>query len=218
MTAIDPGFGRKARDAAPIADAYRPAMIRSVMNGRDWAILGALAADLGRRILPHRRCRAPRSAIHLCPAAADDCRCGDVGDAGMAARDACPAARGVGRDRAPCFAQQCPAVHSVRLGPDAHCQRPRLDPQRDDADLGRDRRASVHRRRAHHAAQARWRRRRVCRSGGDDRPGLAQQPWRRRRWPSWPASWPRLPMRWPVFGHGGSRRWACPRSASRPAS
>jgi drug/metabolite transporter (DMT)-like permease len=47
MTAINPGFGRKAREAAPITDAYRPAMIRSVMNGRDWAILGALALIWG---------------------------------------------------------------------------------------------------------------------------------------------------------------------------
>ena len=37
------------------------------------------------------------------------------------------------------LAQQRLPVHLVRLGPDAYRQRPRLDPQRDDADLGRAR-------------------------------------------------------------------------------
>ena len=47
MTAIDPGFARKARDAAAAASVYPAPMIRSVMNGRDWAILGALALIWG---------------------------------------------------------------------------------------------------------------------------------------------------------------------------
>jgi drug/metabolite transporter (DMT)-like permease len=47
MTAIDPGFGRKARDAAAAAVAYPRPMIRITMNGRDWAILGFLALIWG---------------------------------------------------------------------------------------------------------------------------------------------------------------------------
>lgn len=47
MTALDPDFGRKARDAVPVASGYPAAMIRSVMNGRDWAILGVLALIWG---------------------------------------------------------------------------------------------------------------------------------------------------------------------------
>jgi drug/metabolite transporter (DMT)-like permease len=47
MTAIDPDFGRKARDAEAAALAYRHSMIRITMNGRDWAILGALALIWG---------------------------------------------------------------------------------------------------------------------------------------------------------------------------
>jgi len=47
MTALDPDFGRKARDAAAVPAAYPIPMIRSVMNGRDWAILGALALIWG---------------------------------------------------------------------------------------------------------------------------------------------------------------------------
>src|SRR5215210_5903035 len=47
MTAIDPNFGRKARDAVPAAAVYAPAMIRSVMNRSDWAILAALALIWG---------------------------------------------------------------------------------------------------------------------------------------------------------------------------
>src|SRR5688500_1480675 len=47
MTAIDPNFGRKARDAEAAALAYRTSMIRITMNGRDWAILLALAVIWG---------------------------------------------------------------------------------------------------------------------------------------------------------------------------
>jgi drug/metabolite transporter (DMT)-like permease len=47
MTAIDPDFGRKARDADAAALAYRGSMIRSVMNRADWAILLALAVIWG---------------------------------------------------------------------------------------------------------------------------------------------------------------------------
>ncbi len=47
MTALDPDFARKARDAKAGASAYPTPMIRSVMNGRDWAILGALALMWG---------------------------------------------------------------------------------------------------------------------------------------------------------------------------
>ena len=47
MTAIDPNFGRKARDAEAAGLAYRTSMIRITMNGRDWAILGALALIWG---------------------------------------------------------------------------------------------------------------------------------------------------------------------------
>ncbi len=47
MTAIDPNFGRKARDAGAVAIAYPQPMIRITMNGRDWAILGALALIWG---------------------------------------------------------------------------------------------------------------------------------------------------------------------------
>jgi drug/metabolite transporter (DMT)-like permease len=47
MTAIDPEFGRKARDAAATPGVYREPMIRNVMNGRDWATLIALALIWG---------------------------------------------------------------------------------------------------------------------------------------------------------------------------
>jgi drug/metabolite transporter (DMT)-like permease len=47
MTAIDPGFARKARDAAAAPVVYPTPMIRTEMNGRDWAILGALALIWG---------------------------------------------------------------------------------------------------------------------------------------------------------------------------
>jgi drug/metabolite transporter (DMT)-like permease len=47
MTAIDPDFARKARDAAEEALEYRQSMIRITMNGRDWAILGGLALIWG---------------------------------------------------------------------------------------------------------------------------------------------------------------------------
>src|SRR5215210_2894651 len=47
MTAIDPSFDRKARDASGASAAYPTAMIRIEMNGSDWAILGALALIWG---------------------------------------------------------------------------------------------------------------------------------------------------------------------------
>jgi drug/metabolite transporter (DMT)-like permease len=47
MTVIDPGFGRKARDAEGAALAYRKSMIRITMNGHDWTILAALALIWG---------------------------------------------------------------------------------------------------------------------------------------------------------------------------
>jgi drug/metabolite transporter (DMT)-like permease len=47
MTAIDPGFGRKARDAVPVPVAYAAPMIRSVMNRSDWATLLVLALIWG---------------------------------------------------------------------------------------------------------------------------------------------------------------------------
>lgn len=48
MTAVDTrNFGRKQRDAPERAAADDRAMIRSMMNGRDWAILGALALIWG---------------------------------------------------------------------------------------------------------------------------------------------------------------------------
>ncbi|MEO5972014.1 MAG: DMT family transporter [Sphingomicrobium sp.] len=47
MTALDPDFGRKARDAKAAEVGYPVPMIRSMMNGRDWAILGALALIWG---------------------------------------------------------------------------------------------------------------------------------------------------------------------------
>ena len=47
MTAIDPGFGRKVRDAVPAPVAYAAPMIRSVMNRSDWAILASLALIWG---------------------------------------------------------------------------------------------------------------------------------------------------------------------------
>jgi drug/metabolite transporter (DMT)-like permease len=47
MTAIDPNFDRKARDAGRAGVAYPTPMIRITMNGRDWAILGALALIWG---------------------------------------------------------------------------------------------------------------------------------------------------------------------------
>jgi len=47
MTAIDPSFGRKGRDAGSVPVAYPKPMIRSVMNRSDWAILAALALIWG---------------------------------------------------------------------------------------------------------------------------------------------------------------------------
>lgn len=47
MTAIDPVFDRNAREAAKTPGVYPAPMIRSVMNGRDWAILGGLALIWG---------------------------------------------------------------------------------------------------------------------------------------------------------------------------
>ena len=47
MTAIDPGFARKARDAAMTPAAYPAPMIRTEMNGPDWAILVVLALIWG---------------------------------------------------------------------------------------------------------------------------------------------------------------------------
>ncbi len=43
MTAIDPDFGRKARDANDALAVYPEPMIRIEMNRRDWAILATLA-------------------------------------------------------------------------------------------------------------------------------------------------------------------------------
>jgi drug/metabolite transporter (DMT)-like permease len=47
MTAIDPNFDRKARDASSVPAAYPAPMIRTEMNGSDWAILGILALIWG---------------------------------------------------------------------------------------------------------------------------------------------------------------------------
>ena len=47
MTAIDPDFGRKARDARRAAAVYPRPMIRITMNRADWAILLALAVIWG---------------------------------------------------------------------------------------------------------------------------------------------------------------------------
>jgi drug/metabolite transporter (DMT)-like permease len=47
MTAIDPRFDRKAREAATVPGIYPTPMIRTQMNGRDWAILGTLALIWG---------------------------------------------------------------------------------------------------------------------------------------------------------------------------
>jgi len=47
MTALDPDFGRKARDAKAGTIGYPVPMIRSMMNGHDWAILGVLALIWG---------------------------------------------------------------------------------------------------------------------------------------------------------------------------
>ncbi len=47
MTVFDPRFDRTAREAVVARDVYQAPMIRSVMNGRDWAILGALALIWG---------------------------------------------------------------------------------------------------------------------------------------------------------------------------
>jgi drug/metabolite transporter (DMT)-like permease len=46
-TVCEKGFEGKRRDAVPAARAYAPAMIRSVMNRSDWAILAALAVIWG---------------------------------------------------------------------------------------------------------------------------------------------------------------------------
>ena len=111
---------------------------------------------------------------------------------------------GLGLDRAPRAAQQCVALHLVRLGPDAYRQRPRLDPQRDHADLGRGRRPFPHPRRADEPAQDRRRAARLRRRRDDDRPGSARRTSAPTRSPSSPASPPRSAMRWPPSGRAGS--------------
>ena len=70
-------------------------------------------------------------------------RGGPVADAALAGREAQAAARRVGRDPGPGAAQQYDPVRAVRLGPAAHRQRPRVDPQRHHPDLGRHRRPSL---------------------------------------------------------------------------
>src|SRR6476619_518770 len=47
MTAFDPRFDRTAREAAAAPVVYPTHMIRTEMNGRDWAILGVLALIWG---------------------------------------------------------------------------------------------------------------------------------------------------------------------------
>ena len=120
---------------------------------------------------------------------------------GPAAR---PAAPGLGLDPAARAAQQCAAVHPVRLGPDAYRQRPRLDPQRDDADLGRGRRPFPHPRRADEPAQDRRRAARLRRRRDDDRPVAARQPRHRRARPARLRHRRRSAMRWPPSGRAAS--------------
>ena len=81
MKPIDPhAFDRKLRGSAPARrDVMTRTMIRTQMNRSDWLILGIARADLGRRLLLHRRRRAPRAAADLCLAAPDDRRGRDVG-------------------------------------------------------------------------------------------------------------------------------------------
>ena len=47
MTALDPDFARKARDAQATAAVYPPAMIRIQMNRSDWGIIAILALIWG---------------------------------------------------------------------------------------------------------------------------------------------------------------------------
>ena len=147
-------------------------MIRTVMNRPDWATLLALAVIWGGAFLFIGVAVRHVAAADLCLAAADDRRRGDVGCSSLARREgrACRV-----RSGARCCCSRCStmhALHPVRLGPDAYRQRPRLDPQCDDADLGRDRRPCLHQRRAPDPAQARRSPARLRRRRADDRPGL----------------------------------------------
>ena len=218
-TLSDDCFDRKARDAAPA----RPAMPTPMINQHDdrprMGHPAAPGADLGRRLHVHRR-RGPA------------CRAADLC---LAAADASPRARmwlflkltgerldlpraGVGLDPAAGAAQQCLALHPVRLGPDAYRQRACLDPQRDDADLGRARRPSLHAGRADDAAQDRRRAARLRRRRDDDRADAAGQRRHRRAGPAGLHRRGALLCPRRRSGRGGSGAWAFRRCRSRPAS
>ena len=80
MKPIEPSeFERNCADAAGAPDVYETPMIRTQMNRSDWLILLGLAADLGRRLLLHRRRGPPRAAADLCLAAPDHRRAAHVG-------------------------------------------------------------------------------------------------------------------------------------------
>ena len=85
------------------------------------------------------------------------------------------------RARGPRPRQQRHSLHADRLGADASGERPRLDPQRDDAGLHGDRRAFSHRQRTAQRAPARRRPVRLPRRGVDDRARSRARPRRQCR-------------------------------------
>ena len=182
---------------------YPAPMIRTSMNRADWAILLHPRPHLGRApssssASPCAKCRrSPMSAaaVSFAALALVGCTSG-----GAAASSACRASAWRSMLLLALLNNAHP-VHPVRLGPDPHRQRPRLDPQRDHADLGRGRRPSVHRRRADDPAQARRRPARLRRRRADDR----ARPARAR---SAPTAWPQLACVAAAFSYALAGVWA----------
>ena len=184
------------------------------MNRSDWLILSVLAVIWGGAFFfigVAVRHVPPLTYVWLRLTIARGGACGLISR--FRRRAARPAARGVGLDPAARAAQQCDSVHTVRMGPDAYRQRPRLDPQRDHPDLGRGRRAFPHPRRADEPAQDRRRAARLRRRRDDDRPFAAVEHRQQRAGPA------RLRRRFAQLcacrasGRGASSGWASRRSA-----
>ena len=170
------------------------------MSGQDWAILLILSVLWGGSFffieIAIETCRA----VHPGADPRRDRRGLPLALAGAPARAAADAAgRRLGLPGAG-LAQQRDPLRAVRLGAGGDYRRPRLDPQRDHADLGRDRRPPLHPRRESEPGQGRRRAARLRRGGGDDRRRPARRHRRAARWPSSPACSRRSATRWPASG------------------
>ena len=142
MKPVEPSeFERNCAEAAGAPDVYETPVIRTQMNRRDWLILLGLAVIWGGAFF-----FIGVAVRHVPPLTYVWLRL-TIAAAAMWAYLGCkrrahwPAAIGLGLDPPARLAQQCRTVRSVRLGRRPHRQRPRCDPQRHHADLGRGRRA-----------------------------------------------------------------------------